>query len=74
MCFVKESGQAFAEEEIVTIWRPELTFEAFPWRWLLGKQLKFYVRVRNPLHTELTGCVLRVNGNLFKGHLVLPQK
>ena len=74
MCLVKETGQAFAKEEIVTIWRPDLTFEALPSRWLLGKQLTFYVRVRNPLHTELTDCVLRVNGNLIKGHLVLPQK
>ena len=74
MCFVKETGQAFAEEEIVTIWRPDLTFEALPRRWLLGKQLTFYVRVKNPLVVELTDCVLRVNGNLIKGHLVLPQK
>ena len=74
MCFVKETGQAFASEEIVTIWRPDMTFEALPNRWLLGKQLTFYVRVRNPLDTELTDCVLRVTGNVMKGQLVLPQR
>eukprot|EP00112_Aurelia_sp_Birch-Aquarium-sp1_P005516 Seg1628.2 transcript_id=Seg1628.2/GoldUCD/mRNA.D3Y31 product="Protein-glutamine gamma-glutamyltransferase K" protein_id=Seg1628.2/GoldUCD/D3Y31 len=74
MCLVKETGQAFASEEIVTIWRPDITFEALPNRWLLGKQLTFFVRVRNPLDTELTDCVLRVNGNVMKGQLVLPQR
>eukprot|EP00794_Sanderia_malayensis_P015757 gene15757-17346_t len=74
MCQVNETGQAFADERLVTIWRPELRFEGLPRRWLLGKQLKFNVRVRNPLDKELTECVLRISGNLMKGQLTLPQR
>ena len=74
MCQVKQTGQAYAAEELVTIWRPDLKFEALPRNWLLGKQLSFYVRIRNPLNVELTDCVLRVSGNVMKGQLTLPQR
>ena len=61
-------------ETIVTLSRPDLVFEHLPSYWRKGQELRFTVRVKNPLKLELTECVLRIDGNIMEERLTLPQR
>ena len=74
ICNSPESGQIYVTETVVTLGRPQLHFEQLPSYWQKGRELRFTVRVRNPLNQELTDCVLRLDGNLMEERLTLPQR
>ena len=69
-----ETSQIHVTESIVTLSRPELVFEHLPSYWKKGQELRFTVRVKNPLKLELTECVLRIDGNIMEERLTLPQR
>ncbi|XP_066922576.1 protein-glutamine gamma-glutamyltransferase 4-like [Clytia hemisphaerica] len=69
-----ETSQIYVTETIVTLGRPELVFEQLPSYWKKGEELRFTVRVQNPLRLELTDCVLWLDGNIMESRLSLPQR
>ena len=66
-----DSGHIYVTETVVTLGRPQLHFEQLPSYWQKGRELRFTVRVRNPLNQELTDCVSRFDGNLMEEGLTL---
>ena len=69
-----DTGQIYVTETLVTLGRPRLVFEHLPSYGKQGDDLKFSIRVKNPLDIELTNCVLRIDGNIMEERLTLQQR